>query len=47
MLVICSFLKAKQSTCLSFKHDDHGDVGNRGEGNEHFDVIDRFQGKNE
>ena len=28
--VICSFLKAKQSTCLSFKHGDHGDVGNRG-----------------
>ena len=28
--IICSFLKAKQSTCLSFKHGDHGDVGNRG-----------------
>ena len=28
--VICSFLKAKQSTCLSFKHGDHGDVGYRG-----------------
>jgi hypothetical protein len=28
--VICSFLKAKQSTCLSFKYGDHGDVGNRG-----------------
>ena len=28
--VICSFLKAKQSTCLSFKHGNHGDVGNRG-----------------
>ena len=28
--VICSFLKAKQSTCLSFKHGDHGDVGNQG-----------------
>jgi hypothetical protein len=28
--VICSFLKAKKSTCLSFKHGDHGDVGNRG-----------------
>jgi hypothetical protein len=30
--VICSFLKAKQSTCLrlSFKHGDHEDVGNRG-----------------
>jgi hypothetical protein len=23
-------LKADQSTCLSFKHGDHGDVGNRG-----------------
>ena len=22
--VICNFLKAKQSTCLSFKHGDHG-----------------------
>ena len=28
--VICSFLKAKQSRCLGFKHGDHGDVGNRG-----------------
>ena len=28
--VICSFLKDKQSTCLSFKHGDLGDVGNRG-----------------
>jgi ascorbate-specific PTS system EIIC-type component UlaA len=28
--VICSFLKANQSTCLSYKHGDHGDVGNRG-----------------
>jgi hypothetical protein len=28
--VICSFLKAKQSTSLSFKHSDHGDVGIRG-----------------
>ena len=28
--VICSFLIAKQSTCLSFKHGDHGDVNNRG-----------------
>jgi hypothetical protein len=27
--VICSFLKAIQSTCLSFKHGDHGDVGNQ------------------
>ena len=29
--VICSFLKVKQSTAgLSFKHGDHGDVGNHG-----------------
>jgi hypothetical protein len=28
--VICSFLKAKQSTCLCFKYGDHGDVGYRG-----------------
>ena len=24
---------------LSFKHDGHGDVGNRGEGNKHLEVI--------
>jgi hypothetical protein len=27
--VICSFLKAKQSTCLSFKHGDHGEIRGR------------------
>ena len=45
--VICSFLKAKQSTCLSFKHGKSWGRRKSGEGNEHLDVIDRFQGKNE